>query len=230
MVILLISLVSIFKPSFISNSSFFYIFEAQNLNTILLLASIVLTSSLFFYQDNMQTNGTFMEFQSSATIFSPGIDCYVRISPSVYQLIQSNDSTFTPSYYCIQVIQEQAARYPLLIPIEATIIGSIGGTNIKLSNLKIGWLGEDGKINTPSLSYSLPRIFLNIEKMYQPGSKIYLCFSFFLGESTYSFLRNKIIVIKFDEYFTNIYGKRIKKTVLLKIYNSEYGLQFQGQS
>lgn len=229
-VVCLIAFASILKPEFISNSNFSYIFESQNLNTILLLADIILTICLFFCQESEQTNSTLMEFQATTATFNPGVDSYASISPSVYQMIQSNDCAFAQPYYCIQVLQEPVARHALFIPFEATIRTKVDGTNIKLSNLKIGRLDEQENMEILPLPHSFSQVFLNIEKMYQAGTKIYLCFSFFLGESTYSAFQDKIIIIKFDECFTNIRGKKIRREVQLKIYNSEYGLQLQGQS
>lgn len=222
----LITFASILKPQFISNPNFSYIFESQNLNTILLLADIILTICLFFYQDSEQTSSTLMEFEATKTTFNPGVDTYASISPSVYQMIQSNISAF----YCIQVLQESEARYALFIPFKAKIRTKVDGTNIKLSNLKIWRLGKQNNREILPLPNSFSQDFLNIEKMYQDGTEIYLCFSFFLGEQTYSFFQNKIIMIKFDERFTNIHGKLIKRKVQLKIYNSEDGLHLQGQS
>lgn len=223
--ICLIAFTSIIKPQFVLNSKFFYIFESQNLNTILLLADIVLTICLFFCTENEQTNSTSAEFQLATKSFSPGSESYVSVSPSVCQKIDPNDGT-----YFIQVLQEVEARRTLFIPVEATIRTKVDGKNIKLSNLKIGRLGKKKNIEILPLPHRFSKVFLNTEKMYQSGTKVYLCFSFFVNEKTYSFFQDKIIIIKFNECFTNIHGKKIKRKVKLKIYNSEDGLQFQGQT
>ena len=229
-VVSLIAFTSVLKPQFILNSKFSYIFEDENLNTILLLADIFLTIFLFFCQESEQTNSTLMEFQATTTAFNPGVDIYTSISPSVYQLIQSDDCALVQPYYCIQVLQEPVARYALFIPVEATIRTKVDGTKITLSNLKIAQLDEQENTVFFPLPYSFSQVFLNIEKMYQSGTKINLCFSFFLGETTYSLFQNKNIIIMFDECFTNIHGKKNSRAVRLRIYNSEYGMQFLGQS
>lgn len=230
LLICLTTLASIFKPGFLLSTKVAYVLESDNLNSILLLADIIITIFLFFIQDSETRKSTIMEFQTSTTQLNPGIDNCISVSPWVYQLLQLGNYTSAQPYYFIQVYQEPRAKYALLIPIEATIRTKTDGINVMLSDLEIGYFDNEENIEFLPLPESFPSNFLTVEKIYQSGSKIFICFSFMLDESKSACIQNKIIVISFLEQFTNVAGQRIKRKVHLKIFNSEYGLQFQGQS
>lgn len=229
-IICLTTLASIFKPGFLLSTKFSNILESDNLNSVLLLVDIVITISLFFIQDSETRKSTLMEFQTSTAQLNPGIDSCISVSPWVYQLLQPGNYTSAQPYYFIQAYQEPRAKHALLIPIEATIRTKIDGTSVILSDLEVGYFDSEENIEFLPLSESFPNDFLTVQKIYQSGSKIFICFSFMFDESKIASMQNRVIVISFFEQFTSVLGQTIKRRVQLKIYNSEYGLQFQGQS
>ena len=229
--ICLMTLASIFKPEYLLSTKFASVLESESLNSILLLADIAITISLFLLQDSDSKKSTHMEFRNSTAPFNPGIDSYITVSPWVYQLIQPSNYTPGQPYYYIQAYQEPFAKHALLIPMEATVRTKTDGTNVVLSDLEVGCFDDDGNVELLPLPESFPNIFLSIEKIYQSGSKFFVCFSLMLDENKNTYMKNRVIVIRFFELFTNIYGQNIKRRVQLKILNStEYGLLFQGQS
>lgn len=223
-------LVSVFKPEFLLQTKLINIFENESLNNFLLLIDIAITISLFFIQDIEVKQSTIMEFRTSNATFIPGMDNCVNVLPWVYQLLRPGEIALLEPYYFIQAYQEPQARCALFIPIEATVNTKIDGTSVILSNLELGYLSNNKDIEKFPLSEAFPNDFLTVEKIYQSGSKIFVCFSFLLNEYSNSAIQNKVIIIKFFEQFTNINGQSIKRKVQLKILNSEYGLQFLGQS
>lgn len=221
--------VSIFRPQFISNSSFGYVFESSNLNTVLLLANIIFTIILFLYSDYEQINSTIISFQTTTASFSPGIDTFARVSPYVYQAIIYVDSVFAQLHYLVLALKECNPARPLIIPLTGIVQTTVDGINIELSRLKIEVLKEGDDTSTLSLPIPFEDVFLDIKQHYKSGTSINLFFLLFLSKSTYNSLLDKIIIIKFDVCFTSVKEKRLRKKMKLIIHNSCYGLHFLGQ-
>ena len=228
-VICLITIASIFKPTFLLDTKFALILENENLNSLLLLIDIAITISLFFIQDSEEKKSTVMSFQPSTPKMEPGVDSCVSISPWVYQLLRPGELASLAPYYFIQAYQEPCAKCALHIPIEATITTKTDGKSVVLSDLEIGYTSSADNIEILQLPESFPNDFLRVDKLYQSGSKIFICFSLLLNEKRNNAIKNKVLCIKFSEQFTNIHGQIIKRKVQLEIFNSEYGLQFRGQ-
>ena len=226
-VIFFITIISIFKPAFLLSTKFVLILESENLNNLLLLADISITIFLFFMQDIEKKKSAVMLFQLSTSTMEPGVDSCVSISPWVYQLVRPGESMSVEPYFFVQAYQDAHAKCALQIPIEATIISKTDGKSVVLSDLDIGYMSSVNNMEIFRLSESFPNEFLRLDKPYQSGAKIFVCFSLLLNEERNNAIRNKVLCIKCTVHFTNIYGQIIKQNIQFKIFNSEFGLRFR---